>query len=188
MSFNYEVNINDAKKAILNFSGIWRRFDRVGYFDFKNNKKFNLIKNINIDLKDKVLLISDYGHHPTAIKETIKAVKDFYKNKRVVLAFQPHEHTRTKVLLKQYISAFDNVDFIIFEEIYTVPGRESQKEIEMINSKEVVKKIKKHNPQLNIWYAKDNEEVKNLIKSNLKKNDVLIVMGAGTIYNIIKGL
>jgi len=185
ISFNYNVDINDAKKAILNFDGIWRRFDRIGYFDIKN--KFHLIKNINkIDLKDKSLLISDYGHHPTAIKETLKAVKEFYPHKRIILAFQPHEHTRTKVLLKEYIKSFDNADLIIFEEIFTVPGRESKQEISMINSKEVVEKIKRYNPKLKIKYAKDNEEVKSLIKSNLKKNDILIIMGAGNIYNIIK--
>jgi UDP-N-acetylmuramate--alanine ligase len=104
------------------------------------------------------------------------------------LAFQPHEHTRTKVLLKDYINAFDNVDLTIFEEIYTVPGRESKQEIEMISSKDVVRKIQKHNSKLNINYAKDNQEVINMLKSNLKKNDVIIVMGAGTIYNIIKEL
>jgi len=131
-------------------------------------------------------LISDYGHHPTAIKETLKAVKEFYPHKRIILAFQPHEHTRTKVLLKEYIKSFDNADLIIFEEIFTVPGRESKQEISMINSKEVVEKIKRYNPKLKIKYAKDNEEVKSLIKSNLKKNDILIIMGAGNIYNIIK--
>jgi UDP-N-acetylmuramate--alanine ligase len=133
-------------------------------------------------------LISDYGHHPTAVQQTIQAVKDFYPTKRIILAFQPHEHTRTKVLLKNYINAFDQADVVIFEEIYTVPGRESKAEIEMINSQDVVKKIKKHNPKLNIQYVQDNQSVIEQIKSNLSKNDVVIIMGAGTIYNAIKAL
>lgn len=161
----------------------------MGYFDFDDDKKFKLIKNLNTtDFKNKVLLISDYGHHPTAVKETINAVKSFYKNKRLVLAFQPHEHTRTKVLLKNYIKAFDKADVVIFEEIYTVPGRESKAEIDTISSKTVVSKIKKHNPKLNISYAQDNQAVIDQIKSNLKKNDIVIIMGAGTIYNLIKAL
>jgi len=133
-------------------------------------------------------LISDYGHHPTAVQQTIQAVKDFYPTKRIILAFQPHEHTRTKVLLKNYINAFDQADVVIFEEIYTVPGRESKAEIEMINSQDVVKKIKKHNPKLNIQYVQDNQSVIEQIKSNLSKNDVVVIMGAGTIYNAIKAL
>ena len=133
-------------------------------------------------------MISDYGHHPTAVQQTIQAVKDFYPTKRIILAFQPHEHTRTKVLLKNYINAFDQADVVIFEEIYTVPGRESKAEIEMINSQDVVKKIKKHNPKLNIQYVQDNQSVIEQIKSNLSKNDVVVIMGAGTIYNAIKAL
>lgn len=187
IAINYGVDINSIKESVSKFDGLWRRFDRVGYFDSKN--KFNLIKDINkVDFKNTKLLISDYGHHPTAIKQTLKAVKEFYPNKKVILAFQPHEHTRTKVLLKQYINAFDIADFVILEEIYTVPGRESKKEIELISSEEVIKKIKKHNPKLNIVYAPDNTSVKSLIKSNLKKDSIVIVMGAGAIYNIIKEL
>jgi len=131
------------------------------------------------------LVISDYGHHPTAVKATIEATREFYKNKRIVLAFQPHEHTRTKVLLKDYIKAFDKADAVIFEEIYTVPGRESKKEIALIKGIDVVKKIQKHKPNLKITYAKDNDEVISLIRSIIKKDDVLIIMGAGEIYNII---
>jgi UDP-N-acetylmuramate-alanine ligase len=58
----------------------------------------------------------------------------------------------------------------------------------LISSEEVIKKIKKHNPKLNIVYAPDNTSVKSLIKSNLKKDSIVIVMGAGAIYNIIKEL
>lgn len=187
IAINYGIDIKDIQKSLLNFNGIWRRFERIGYFD--KDKKFNFIKDINkIDLKDKALVISDYGHHPTAIKETLKATKEFYKNKRIILAFQPHEHTRTKVLLKEYISAFNEADLVFFEEIFTVQGRESKKEISMINSLEVIEKIQKKNPKLNISYAKDNSEILNLIKLNIKKNDVLIIMGAGNIYNTIKEL
>lgn len=187
IALNYNINIDHIKKAISKFGGIWRRFDRVGYFDI--NKKFHFISDINkINLTDKILVISDYGHHPTAIQATIKAVKSFYKNKKIILAFQPHEHTRTKTLLKDYIKSFDNIDTVILEEIYTVPGRESTKEIQLISSKDLVKKIKSHNPKLNICYAQDNEDVIKNIKSNLKKNSILIIMGAGNIYNIIKTL
>jgi UDP-N-acetylmuramate--alanine ligase len=189
VAINYNVDINLIKKGIDNFFGIWRRFDRVGYFDFDDKKKFKLIKNINTtDFNNKVLLISDYGHHPTAVKETIQAIKDFYPTKRIILAFQPHEHTRTKVLLKNYINAFNKADMVIFEEIYTVPGRESKAEIDMISSKDVVRKIKNHNPKLNILYVQDNQAVIDQIKSNLKKSDIVIIMGAGTIYNVIKDI
>jgi UDP-N-acetylmuramate--alanine ligase len=187
VAINYDIDVKSIQESISQFTGLWRRFDRVGYFDDKN--KFHLIKDINkVDFKNTKLLISDYGHHPTAVKQSLQAIKEFYPNKKIILAFQPHEHTRTKVLLKQYINAFNIADFVIFEEIYTVPGRESKKEIDLINSEEVIKKIQKHNPKLNIVYAPDNSIVKSLIKANLKKNSIVIVMGAGEIYNIIKEL
>lgn len=134
------------------------------------------------------MVISDYGHHPTAILETLKATKELYKNHRIVLAFQPHEHTRTKTLLKNYKKCFDLADLLILEEIYTVSGRETKKEIEMISSVDVLKHIQKHNPSLKSFFAKDNAEVSNLINQHLKPKDVLIIMGAGEIYNTIKNL
>ncbi len=189
ISLNYGVDFKSIKLALKKFTGIWRRFDRVGYFEFKNNLNFVELKSLNnLDLKNKALVISDYGHHPTAVKATIKATHEFYKNKRIVLAFQPHEHTRTKVLLKNYIKAFDKADVVIFEEIYTVPGRESKKDIALIKGIEVVNKIKKHKPNLKITYAKDNDEVICLIRKTIKKEDVLMIMGAGEIYNIISKL
>jgi UDP-N-acetylmuramate--alanine ligase len=130
-------------------------------------------------------VFSDYGHHPTAIRETLKAIKIFYPNQRIVLAFQPHEHTRVKVLLKDFIKCFDDTDVLILEEIYTVPGRESEKEIKMISSQDVIKGIQKHNHTLKPIYAKDNSEVLKSLNRVIKKNDVVLIMGAGKIYDVL---
>ena len=191
VALNYDVSINDAKKALIAFGGIWRRFDRIGYFAFtKSTRKYIPIKNIaNFKFdQNKALVISDYGHHPTAILETLKATKELYKNHRIVLAFQPHEHTRTKVLEKDYIKCFDLADVLILEEIYTVTGRESKKEIAMISSKDVLQKIQKRNKNIKAFFAKNNDEVSKLIDENIKPNDILIIMGAGEIYNTTKNL
>ncbi len=191
VALNYNVNIKDIKKALLKFEGIWRRFDRIGYFEFKKDKKqYYKIKNISkFEFKDnRSLVVSDYGHHPTAIEETLKATKDLYKKCRIVLAFQPHEHTRTKVLLAKYAKCFTLADVLILEEIYTVFGRESKKEIAMISSIDVIKKIEKVNKKTKTFFAKNNNGVLELISKNIKPKDIILIMGAGEIYNATKKL
>jgi len=169
VAINFEISSVEIKKALKSFPGIWRRFENVGKYK-------------------GATVISDYGHHPTAVRQTLKAARDFYPNHRIVLAFQPHHHSRTLSLVKDFVKCFDNADILILEEIYAVPGREQEKEIKSINSEDLIKKIQKHNPKLEILYSKDNEEMLKRIDQNVKKKDVLIIMGAGNIYNLIKSL
>ena len=169
IAINFEIPSSKIKQALACFPGIWRRFEKVGKYK-------------------GATVISDYGHHPTAIKQTLQAAKDFYPNQRIILAFQPHHHSRVKSLLKDFVKCFDQADLVILEEIYSVAGRENEKEQNSISSKDIISKILKHNPKLKMFYAKDNQEVLTEINKNIKKGDILIIMGAGSIYNIIKEL
>ena len=169
VAINFEIPSLKIKKALKDFPGIWRRFENVGKYK-------------------GATIISDYGHHPTAVRQTLQAARDFYPNHRIVLAFQPHHHSRTLSLLKDFVKCFDNADVLILEEIYAVPGREQEKEIKSINSEDLIKKIQKHNSKLKILYSKDNNEVLENINKTIKKNDVVIVMGAGAIYGVISKL
>ncbi|MEK9130457.1 MAG: UDP-N-acetylmuramate--L-alanine ligase [Patescibacteria group bacterium] len=158
------ASLNVIKKVLKNFKGIWRRFEKVGE-------------------KNGAIIISDYAHTPTAIQGTIQAAKDFYPNRRIVVAFQPHHRDRTKKLFNDFVKSFDCVDYLILSEIFDVAGREDKKN-KNISSNDLVQVIKKRLAFKNkqVLYAKDLNETKKLILKNLEPNDLILLIGAGDIY------
>ncbi len=162
------------KNALSNFQGIWRRFEKVGSITPKPGEGGDAI------------IISDYGHHPTAIRETIKAARDFYPLRRIVLAFQPHQHNRTKSLFNDFVDALSETDLLILSEIFEVAGREETKD-QNINSYELVKAIREKYPAkagTSIYGGNLKKTIETILQF-LKPNDLLIIMGAGDIYKII---
>ncbi len=149
-------------KALAEFKGSWRRFEII------KEKPF--------------ALISDYGHHPTEVMATLKAVREKYGKKKIWCIFQPHQHQRTFYLFKDFVKLFRQVkiDNIIITDIYDVAGRE-EKNINMkVDSKMLVKKIARKNVQ----YL-PMAEAEKLVKENIKNGEVLIVMGAGDVYKLV---
>lgn len=162
------LKINDeiSYQVFKEFKGIWRRFEIIGQ-------------------KNGAIIVSDFAHHPTEIQATLKAAKEKYPNRRLVLAFQPHQHNRTKKLFKDFTRSFNPADLIIFSEIYDVAGREADKDQD-ISSKDLAKEVEKQGKET--LFARDLEETKKLILDNIKENDLVIVMGAGDIYQIANQL
>jgi len=100
------VGIDDEviKMTLIGFNGIWRRFERLGS-------------------TDGATIISDYGHHPTAIAQPCWRAR-ILPRRRLVLAYQPHQRHRTKALMNDFAAAFDGVDLLVLSDIYDVAGRE----------------------------------------------------------------
>jgi len=170
------ISAEIIKKSLANFSGIWRRFEVKG--KYKN-----------------ALVISDYAHHPTAVKATIEAARKFYPDKRIFAVFQPHQHNRTKKLYQDFLKSFDSVDVLILSEIFDVAGREEVSDQD-VGSLQLIKDIRKRinkkkleirNCKLGIdsvFYARNLKETKKLIDANIKTDDILLIMGAGDIYKV----
>ncbi len=149
--------------ALTEFKGTWRRFEI-----FEKN------------WGDKVFtLISDYGHHPTEVKATLKAVREKYKKSKIWCIFQPHQHQRTYYLFNDFVKLFRSIKInnIIITDIYDVAGREEENINEKVDSQMLVKKINRQN----VKYMKLNDAEK-FVKDNIKSGEVLVVMGAGDIY------
>ena len=159
------------KEVLENYSGAWRRFE------IKELKIGNL----------KLKIVSDYAHHPTAVKNTIRAAHEFFPKRRIFAVFQPHHHHRTKALFNDFVKSFNEADLVIISEIYSVAGREEKKDQD-ISSKDLVEAIKKIEKKKNVFYARDLNETKKIILTNLKNNDILLIMGAGDIYKIVDDL
>jgi UDP-N-acetylmuramate--alanine ligase len=148
------------RKTLANFKGIWRRFEKIG--EHKG-----------------ALIFSDYAHHPTAVRETLMAAKEKYPQRRLVVAYQPHHFDRTKRLFQEFTKAFDSADLVILNEIYDVPGRESVKQI---SSGDLVKELKKR--KIKAVFARDLKETKKFLLKNIKRGDLVLIMGAGDIYKL----
>lgn len=150
-------------KALNAFPGLWRRFEKIGVWHDAE-------------------IISDYAHHPTAIAATLKAAREAYPNRRIVLCFQPHQHARTKELFDEFVPSFDGADKIILVEIYAVAGRlEEEGEI---SSKDLVREVAKRGKD--VHYAADLDDAERQLRDAIKPEDVVIVMGAGDIDNVAR--
>lgn len=153
-------------RALGAFGGIWRRFEHVGEWR-------------------GATVISDYGHHPTAIREVLAGTREFYPGRRIVLAFQPHHHNRTKKLFSEFTASFDGADVLVLAEIYDVAGRESSGDPD-ISSEDLARAVRERDTlrgsDRKTVYAPSLDAVIPELSSIVREHDILILMGAGDIY------
>lgn len=154
------VEVEAIAATLETFLGIWRRFERVGE-------------------RDGAIIVSDYGHHPTAIRGTIQAAREFYPGRRVVLVFQPHHHHRTKVLFHDFVKSFAGADVVILPEIYAVRGREQ--DTKQVSSEDLAKATREAGKVSEVHDGGTLEETEQLLETLIDSNDVVIMMGAGDI-------
>jgi UDP-N-acetylmuramate--alanine ligase len=171
VALKLQVDIPIIKEALRRFGGIQRRFE------FKGEEK-------------EIKVFDDYGHHPTEIKATLKAAKEglihnqaskveSQEPRRLFVLFQPHRYTRTKDLMDEFATSFNDADFLILLDVY--PAGERQ--IEGINSVTLFERIKKRGFN-NTLYMKDKEEAISHIVSHMQKGDMLLTLGAGDVWKI----
>jgi UDP-N-acetylmuramate--alanine ligase len=151
-----------AEKSIEEFSGTWRRFEYKG------------------KTKNGVIVYDDYGHHPTEIKATLSGARELFPDKNIIVAFQPHLFSRTKLLLNDFAKSFKDVNQVLLAPIY--PAREAFDPT--ISSEILAKKIKNTKAQSFSSF----EKIEKYAKENLKEGDVFMTIGAGDVYNISENL
>ena len=161
-------------KVLSGYKGAWRRFEESNC-----SIKINKLKTINCKL------ISDYAHHPTEIRATLKAAREQFPHKKIWCIFQPHQHQRTFYLFKDFVKVFREIaiDKLIITDIYDVAGREEKNIRKKINSEKLIKEINRPSA---IYLPK--EEIIDYLKKNLKSREAVIIMGAGDIYKITENL
>ncbi|MDD5437785.1 MAG: UDP-N-acetylmuramate--L-alanine ligase [Patescibacteria group bacterium] len=149
------------QKAVAGFKGLWRRMEFLGE-------------------RAGAMVFSDYGHHPTAVRETLVGIKQAYPDKRVVLCFQPHHKNRTKHLFEEFAACFDQADILVLCEIYDVAGRDAAEDAD-VNSQKLLEAIKVKSPKLTAEYAPNPEAAVKQTFALLKPGDLCVFMGAGDI-------
>ncbi len=172
LAFHAGIGSDVLQNAVESFEGIWRRFQKIAE-------------------KDDMIVISDYGHHPTAVRETLEATKRFYPGRRVVLCFQPHHRNRTKHLFKEFIPCFDQADVLLLTEIYDVAGRDASAD-DHVSSRDLQEAVIRHDAEnmvrRKIEYADSPKSALETLKRWKQERDIILVMGAGDIYKIAKDI
>lgn len=155
----YGIEKENMKMALLKYTGAHRRFEYVGSFN----------KGVSV--------YDDYGHHPTEILATGKALKQkSYRQSWVV--FQPHTYSRTKNLLDDFAKALLNFDNVIITDIYA--AREDN--IYGISAQDLVDKVQSYGKKA--LYISDFNEIVKYLKERTIENDIVLTLGAGTVTNI----
>nr|MBA3551221.1 UDP-N-acetylmuramate--L-alanine ligase [Patescibacteria group bacterium] len=155
-----EIPRAQAKKSLESFSGTWRRFEYKG------------------STKKGVEIYDDYGHHPTEIVATLKGTRELFPDKKITAIFQPHLYSRTKQHLKEFATAFSDVDQVIIAPIYAAREPEDTSISAAILSDQIIM-----NNGSSIALP-SFEAIEKYITDKCKKGDIVITMGAGDIYKV----
>jgi UDP-N-acetylmuramate--alanine ligase len=168
VAIELDVDDDSIVSAFESFAGIDRRFQ------ITNNVKCS---------NGQFTLIDDYGHHPSEIKATLKAVKVSWPKKKVTLMFQPHRYSRTKDLFNEFIDALSGVDQVLVAEIYPA-GELPIKGISSINIVNSLKKIA--NKDVHLLSSLDDAPL--ILNKLLEDDQILLCMGAGDIGKFVSDL
>lgn len=138
----------------------------------------NASRRFEIKYDGSITVIDDYAHHPTELKATLSACRDFYPNRRIVAVFQPHRYSRLKALFEEFAKSFDLPDILIITEVYSA----GEPSVEGISGLALVDKIRQSRD--NVYYVQTLDEAKSLLLNMIKKDDVILTLGAGNITSI----
>ena len=158
------VDVEKVKKHFATFTGMGRRFQKVGEFD-------------------GISIYDDYAHHPTEIKATLSCAESF-KNKRVIAVFQPHRFTRLKNLWNDFLQAFDGVDKVVVTDVYAA----SENPIDGVSGSAFAAELSEKTNIPCVYIGGDMKNVAKELFPSLENGDVVIGLGAGTITALGKEL
>jgi len=146
--------------GLAHFAGVGRRFERKGE-------------------RNGVLVVDDYGHHPTEIAATLATARQVYPGRRLVVAFQPHRFTRTKALFGEFARVFSGVDTVLLTEIYAA----SEDPIPGVSGQSLAHAIRQVSDTPVHFFA-DFAALEAALPQHVQPGDVLITLGAGSIWTV----
>jgi UDP-N-acetylmuramate--alanine ligase len=172
MAGHHNVQNSLAAIAVLDEIGV----DILTIIDLL--KSFNGVKRRFTPVSDSVdfLVIDDYAHHPTEIKAVLKAARSSFADKQIRVLFQPHRFTRIRDLMSDFAESFTDCDSLVVTEIY--PAFEQP--ILGVNAHVLIDKICSATKR-QAHFAKDIDEGAKAVVNLTDKNDVVLILGAGSI-------
>ncbi|OOF89656.1 UDP-N-acetylmuramate--L-alanine ligase [Rodentibacter ratti] len=162
------INNEAILEALADFQGAGRRFDQLGEFIRPNGK---------------VRLVDDYGHHPTEVGVTIKAAREGWGDKRIVMIFQPHRYSRTRDLFDDFVQVLSQVDALVMLDVYAA----GETPIVGADSKALCRSIRnlgKVDPIL----VSDTMQLGEVLDQIIQDGDLILAQGAGSVSKISRSL
>ncbi|MDX9893922.1 MAG: UDP-N-acetylmuramate--L-alanine ligase [Desulfofustis sp.] len=159
VGFELGIPFATMAEALHRFAGVQRRMQRKGE-------------------AAGIVVVDDYGHHPTEIRATLAAIKEAWPEKRLVVLFQPHRYSRTHGLFKEFLTCFHLADELVMTDIYAA----SEAPIEGVTGEGLLEEIRRHG-QRHTRYIADVNDVAGAIRNDLRPGDLVLTLGAG---NIVK--
>ena len=166
-----EVPLDVTREAIAGFHGVQRRFTVIGQPAYAKSGK-----------QGDVMIVDDYGHHPAEIEATLDAAQRGF-DRRVVVAFQPHRYTRTKLLFEEFTRSFNKADVLLVTDVY--PGGE--KPIEGATGEALAQAIRAHGHHA-VTFVRDKKNVAAALLDVIEPGDIVIALGAGDINASVREL
>ena len=167
--------------GLLNFTGGKRRSEIVGRLKTKSG--------------NDVVVIDDYGHHPTAVKTTLEGFREFYKGRKIIVDFMSHTYSRTQALLKEFASSFESSDEIILHKIYS-SARENPSDFTITGKTLYEEVLKTGKDKETVHYFEEILDAKDFVLEELDKpldskypdGYLFVTMGAGDNWKLGKAI
>lgn len=159
-AFNPNIEESTVRKALTEFQGAWRRFEKKG------------------TMQSGALVYDDYAHHPTAIRETLKAAREHFPSKEITVVFHPHLYSRTSAFLTEFAHELAQADSVVLAPIYAA------REMNMsgVSSDQLAEEVAKENE--NVLSLETFDAIEKELRGSAKEKDLVITMGAGDIYKV----
>ncbi|NVK30732.1 MAG: UDP-N-acetylmuramate--L-alanine ligase [Gammaproteobacteria bacterium] len=155
------INLPSGINALESFLGVGRRLEVAGTFEIGGGD---------------ALVVDDYGHHPTEIKATLSAAKSAFKDRRLVVIFQPHRYTRTRDLFDDFVANLFDTQLLVLMDVYAA----GEQALPKADSKTLAAAIRTRGGNSPLVVSTP-EDVIELLPNIVEPNDVILTMGAGNV-------
>lgn len=163
-----DISDDAIKTALANFAGVGRRFEQYGEFETGNGK---------------VMLVDDYGHHPSEVRATINSVRQGWPDRRLVMVFQPHRYTRTRDCFEDFIEVLGLVDELVLLDVY--PAGEDP--IVGADGRSLCRSIRLRG-KVEPCFVATPSQIPSILADIVKDGDIVLTQGAGNIGKVAKQL
>ena len=162
------LDLAAIKQGIENFAGVGRHFDVQGVFPLGDGE---------------IMLVDDYGHHPTEVAATILALREGWPDRRLVMLFQPHRFSRTSDLYDDFVDVLCEVDVLLLLEVYAA----GEKKIAGADSRSLGRSIRLRG-KVDPIFVQDEADVLEILEGIVADGDIVVTQGAGSVGALAKQL
>ena len=155
-----DLDFKTIANSLLQFEGVQRRFEIVNQ-------------------SNELILVDDYGHHPVEIRASLKTAKEVWPASRLVVLFQPHRYSRTKFLMKDFWSAFNDADHLLVIDIFSA----GESPLDNVHASNIVDGVRECGHK-NAKYIKNLNKLNEELEFLIRPGDILITLGAGDVWKL----